>query len=248
VISYREIAKYAVNYNRASDMGGLEMEVLFEDSATNEDYTRYVSDPNDILRDENKKPFGVIMKIADAVNRIVGDYAMGRKLPMSEEMCCNVFSAFCDLTRASKEEVLALEGTDCVLGGILDDLDNKKKTAKFFKYVDHLDFYVWKCWCGAQLWEKESNLSAYMFGYVYRRLLDEKKSKGESFSFTDYIRIVNIEHQRWMRIHMCNGWTFGKKKIKGRRIHDCILPLYAIDANESYSYDLINAAWGMIKK
>ena len=246
IISYGPFAKYAVNYTRAQNMGALKTKLTFAPESSRDAQGVLKGEKDGDIIGEKGVVTGVVTAVDNAVNRITGEYLNGHEVPVTKEEAEKVYSAFCALCVLDKNEVTALlagEGKE-ELRPLLGVPGNAEKMAAFTRYVDEMDFYVWKCWCGAMLWEKESNMSAFMFGNVYRRLFAEK---GGKLSFEDYIRLINIEHQRWMRVHMCNGWTFAKKKMKPRRAHDSILPLYAINEKQSYSYDLINVIWGVYK-
>lgn len=276
VISHQEIANYAVNYSRAYDLDCLEMRLDLSEDATQAEFDRYASKPDPffeedvdtngltpeakaakiakarskweneceaaaarIRKDEAGVPRGVVISLADAVNYVISDVLLGRRIPFSREKCEEIFDLFFDLSVTTKSKTKEENARLAERFGF--DLD--KETEAVAKYAEHRDFYAWKSWCKAQLWEKESNMSAYMFGYVYKRA----RAETERLTFDDYMRFANIEHQRWMRVHMCNGWTFSNKKRKARRAHDCILPFYGIALKETYSFDLINVAWGMNK-
>ncbi|MBQ9370033.1 MAG: hypothetical protein IJU10_03055 [Clostridia bacterium] len=269
VIAYREIAQYAVNYDRASNMSSLMVNLYFDqpgdDVSANK---RYYNDQNRLP--EGKKPVeGVKMKISEAVNRIVADYCTGRELPFSEEVATNILATFCTLSTWSEKKLKEVKITKKIdrekntIKTMLSDALDRSDAVGFFDYIRYAPFLRWCNWCRAQLWEKESNMSAHMFGYVYKRLYQKRLEKkviedkirkeqglpvsNSVFTLEEYIRIINIEHQRWMRLHMCNGWTSGST-VKARRTHGSIVPLYGICLNGTYAYDLINAAWGMKKE
>ena len=266
VIAYREIAQYAVNYDRASNMSSLNVNLYFDKKGESEENKRYlaVKDASPIEEDGVE---GVQMTISNAVNRIVADYCTGQKLPFSHDVTTNILTTFCYLATWSEEQLKEVKIEDKnkrernTIATMLSDALDHSDDVGFFDYIRYAPFLRWCNWCRAQLWEKESNMSAYMFGYVYKRMrrkrldingAEEVKEEGlrsvkPVFTLEEYIRIINIEHQRWMRLHMCNGWTSGST-VKARRTHGSIVPLYGICLNGTYAYDLINVAWGMKKE
>lgn len=89
---------------------------------------------------------------------------------------------------------------------------------------------------------KESNRASFMYSKIMARQIAELVDKNDNGFVLDAKAIgllLKIEHDRWSRFHIANGWIYNKKKNLNDKMHNCLLPLVEIDAT-SYAYDLIN--------
>ena len=97
-------------------------------------------------------------------------------------------------------------------------------------------------WYSLALWKRVSSAEAYYFGPVYYRLLqDWKPNESEGVFFSN---MCLIEHQRWMRRHIVDGWLPRPKKNEGFRYHPCIVPMAQNDFG-TICYDLFNVFLGI---
>jgi hypothetical protein len=67
------------------------------------------------------------------------------------------------------------------------------------------------------------------------------------FTYENMSWLVDIEHERWDRFHIANGWIFKEKKYKPYRQHDCIVPTEKLK-DEFGKYDLVNAVRSIFEK
>ena len=99
-------------------------------------------------------------------------------------------------------------------------------------------------WKTVPLEEKESNRSASLFKPVMKAM--KTLYCTDVYSYNEIRLLVELEHERWNRSYIANGWTFNhlkdkKKEGKARNEHDCLLPYSMLD--EKYSvYDIVNVA------
>ncbi|MBQ4443970.1 MAG: hypothetical protein II896_04850 [Clostridia bacterium] len=116
-------------------------------------------------------------------------------------------------------------------------------------YVDNLDQRL--KYLVLDLWRKESNamvaLNCDLYHYLLAdcfRLNDEALPDGEKLA--RYAQLASLEHQRWTRFHIANGWVYSGQKEKFELVyqHGCILP-YAYVKEDTVLYDLSNVlmAW-----
>lgn len=117
------------------------------------------------------------------------------------------------------------------------------------KYVGNLDQQL--AYHALDLWRKESNamvaLNCELYYYLLSdcfRLNDEALPDGEKLA--RYAQLASLEHQRWTRFHIANGWVYNGQGEKCELVyqHGCILP-YAYVKEDTVLYDLSNIlmAW-----
>lgn len=97
-------------------------------------------------------------------------------------------------------------------------------------------------WRHLPLWERVSSAEAFRFAPVFYQMLKQwrpEESEGVFFS-----NLARIEHQRWMRRHIVDGWIPKAKKDKASRYHNCIVPM-AMLSRYSICYDLFNVFLGI---
>lgn len=90
--------------------------------------------------------------------------------------------------------------------------------------------------------KKESNRASFMFSKVMKQAINDLVDKKDNDFVLDAKTIgllLLIEHDRWSRFHIANGWIYNKNKNTNDKMHKCLLPLIDVDAT-SYAYDLIN--------
>ncbi len=97
-------------------------------------------------------------------------------------------------------------------------------------------------WANSSLFDRESNNSVSMFSTTMKVLCQDIKFTYENMSW-----LVDIEHERWDRFHIANGWIFKDKKCKPYRQHDCIVPTEKLK-DKFGKYDLVNAVRSIFEK
>ena len=103
---------------------------------------------------------------------------------------------------------------------------------------------------GLELWIKESNAMAWHNATMYYRLMTDWQLADESTSVRDkarrYAQLANMEHQRWLRLHIAFGWIYNGKTKKNELVqhHHCLTPFAFVD-QRTVLYDLANVlmAW-----
>lgn len=102
-------------------------------------------------------------------------------------------------------------------------------------------------WLKLSLFLRQSNLSSYDFGEFFRQYIKMKKHvtdevKLSELSPSDILKLTDIEHTRWDRFHIAQGWTYSKKKNKTLKEHNCIVPFSSLYNNNPAMllYDLGN--------
>lgn len=68
--------------------------------------------------------------------------------------------------------------------------------------------------------------------YKYKELSDEEK-----------LKLWHIEHDRWMRFHIVNNWSYSDTRNDAHREHNLIVPFddlpYEEQKKDAYSWDLM---------
>ena len=114
--------------------------------------------------------------------------------------------------------------------GLWDTLDEKTKSQA------HAD------WRSTSLWKRVSSTAAYRYGPTFYEMLrswNPLESLGVFFT-----RLSCIEHQRWMRFHIADGWVYSRRRNDRMREHPCLLPVAYIP-QETLCYDLFNVFVGI---
>ena len=96
-------------------------------------------------------------------------------------------------------------------------------------------------WHNIALWKRVSSISALNFGPVFSRMVKGWKQGEDEGEF--YAKLCRVEHQRWMRTHIAEGWTYDAKRDDAKRRHPCLLPIAYIDKG-TIAYDLFNIFLG----
>lgn len=79
-------------------------------------------------------------------------------------------------------------------------------------------------WFKLSLFLRQSNLSSYDFGEFFRQYYKFKGSDWGNFNSADILKMTDIEHTRWDRFHIAQGWNYCSTKAKDRKEHNCIVP------------------------
>ncbi len=109
-------------------------------------------------------------------------------------------------------------------------------------YTDELSD---KSWIEQTLFIKKSNRYAHLFAnYHYSYIKDCVKNTGK-LSGEELLKLAKIEHVRWNRFHMANGWVFkdyekiDKKECRRKHEHDALCPFEMLVYKNS---DIVNIA------
>ncbi len=134
-----------------------------------------------------------------------------------------------------------------------DAIDPKQKDKDYFPVIRELTNKMNKLaadqreayekWYEISMFLKESNDAAGRFGPYFSHYFSErKKLPGDDFSL-----LAELEHNRWNRFHIANGWTYAyyhgyeKKNRRSNKEHTCLCPYASLDY-DTRCYDLINVA------
>ena len=142
-------------------------------------------------------------------------------------------------------------GKESTLGQVISSLASKVIDVKYDEYVKNVDQH----WKTESLLSKNSNMAALNFRSVYENYL--KAYLNEPFSNDDvYMKLLyacKLEHERWMRFHIANGFKYSEKHDKILKKHKRIVSFEKLakkdendesndNAYEVIIYDAINVA------
>ncbi len=97
-------------------------------------------------------------------------------------------------------------------------------------------------WLNIGIFVKESNKAAALFKPYFRARLNEANGT----TGRNIVTLANLEHVRWDRFHMANGWiygSYGKEQTtlyKSLKRHNCLVPFE--DLGEYKRYDITSIA------
>ncbi len=106
---------------------------------------------------------------------------------------------------------------------------------KEFNDIHHSDFEPKIEWLSINIFDKYSNVAAYRF---YPYMLSEIKDL-KSINFETMINLAKLEHNRWCRFYMANGWKYADEKRKPIKLHKFMCPFDDLDPGTK-SLDMIN--------
>lgn len=99
-------------------------------------------------------------------------------------------------------------------------------------------------WFGCNLFNKQSNTASRNFAEFFRQYYIRKHNR---LSDNDFLLLSAVEHTRWNRFHISNGWVFAKDTNKQKKEHKSIIPfdmLYYTNA-KTIMYDAGNVIVGI---
>ena len=96
-------------------------------------------------------------------------------------------------------------------------------------------------WRGLDLWSRESTLAAYRFAPIWRAKAREHNG---AIDTKEYMHLLRIEHERWVRKHIMEGWRYNGTTNKKWRCHNALVPMEFVEAG-SIAYDIFNVALGL---
>ena len=133
---------------------------------------------------------------------------------------------------------------EVILGNCALDLSKLKEQRSA---IDGADYYrMRKSWLTRSNFKKLSNNEIYYFSPYYEYLGAIEQSvcmKGE-YSADKTLLACAVEHERWVRFHIVNGWIFNKNRSDLQKEHNNICPFNMLNVSV-IAYDLVNVAISM---
>ncbi len=190
---------------------------------------------NKLFPDVHVIKFGVAEEIYSYDVIVDDSEAMMYSYPYALLECEDISDVYMDLVN---------EHNEIIKNGNVDNNDYTEKLQEIFTHFnrnhDMLD--IRKTWVQSSLFDRESNNSVAIFSNSMKALC-----KDLVFTYDNMSWLVDIEHERWDRFHIANGWIFNVKKCKPYRQHDCILPTEKLK-DKFGKYDLVNAVRSIFEK
>lgn len=173
-----------------------------------------------------------------------------------------------------KETCKELDDLEETLNMISDQFEYNDSIPEYEKFLDNLskniDIYrgneeVTQKWLGLDQFKRLSNRSARQFAIFYYKF---KESKGGApLTARDYDFLQRVEHERWNRFHICNGWVYadygaspkftaalktaelGEKTVRRSvKQHNCLCPYDEMLNDTTKKYDKCNVDLGMVEE
>lgn len=91
-------------------------------------------------------------------------------------------------------------------------------------------------------YKKETNRASYVYSKTMRRAIKKLAEKEDGTFLLDAKtigKLLVLEHDRWNRFAIANGWVYAKSTTNESKLHKYLLPMPDICA-KVYAYDLIN--------
>ncbi|MBR3864204.1 MAG: hypothetical protein IKJ19_03690 [Clostridia bacterium] len=140
--------------------------------------------------------------------------------------------------------VIEADGKNIILGSSanLIELANKVNS-KFDEKGVYYDMRL--SWLKKNDFKKQSNYAVEIFSTYYQKALKKilKSAKEQNVENKVSSAIINqllaIEHERWNRFHIANGWMFEKNRSDESKEHNCICALDMLTLSVKV-YDLTN--------
>ena len=149
-----------------------------------------------------------------------------------------------DINRVFSKKIDGETITDADLELIANDisiLENKLKGINQEQVKDAMKkFYA------LDMWSKESNYSVVFVGKLYGKTRDSVSLNTMQEIFDWYYQMSQVEHDRWTRSHLSDGWVYKKQKNKKHKQHNCLIEFDKLDIN-TIAYDTLNVVWGEMK-
>lgn len=121
----------------------------------------------------------------------------------------------------------------------LDDI-NQTLTDKFRANTDYIVEKKWQI----SLFQKQSNVFAALFKPIMASFIRSYPSEDEFNNSADYLVdkftfLSCVEHERWSRFLIANGWVYNQIRIDSAREHNCLTTFFELNATDRIN-DLIN--------
>lgn len=142
------------------------------------------------------------------------------------------------IRKASSSEVIANEeNMKCVKKALLKILPFAYYEGESDKPEISAEAFL--SWLNNSPFIKESNAAAMDFRAFLNTIIQESFANAQAFTVE---RLLRLEHERWNRFHIANGWTYSPKKVRDVYYHNCIAPFECIPNKGSYANDYQNIA------
>ena len=140
--------------------------------------------------------------------------------------------------------IIENDGKNILLGASADLVElSKKVNSKFVG--DGVYYDMRQSWLMRNDFKKQSNYAIELFSTYYNKALKKiikslKQQDGETkVSSLIICQLLAIEHERWNRFHIANGWTFESCRVDESKQHNCICALDMLKLSVQV-YDLSN--------
>ena len=126
-------------------------------------------------------------------------------------------------------------------GALLDSIIDKIDSG-----VDYNTQYyeIRKSWLTLDSFRQQSNYAVNDFSSYYKVLYDIFLSTKTKITNEQALSLSAVEHERWLRFHVANGWFFNPVRCDQIKEHNCICPFNMLKVS-SIVYDLMNVAVSM---
>lgn len=135
-------------------------------------------------------------------------------------------------------------GEKSTLGQVINLLEGKIMNVSSEEYIQKIDEH----WKTEKIFGKKSNVAALNFKNIYEYYLSEYLN--EAFSKEEiYLKLLyacKLEHERWMRFHIANGFKYSENHNKMIKKHQRIVAFEKLPA-DVIIYDAINVAMAFSK-
>ncbi len=134
--------------------------------------------------------------------------------------------------------------SDAEIEKIADNIIGIENTFRNIK-KEQIDV-AWKKFYSLDMWSKESNYNVVFLGKLYGKMYNQASPATKTEIFTWYYDMSKVEHDRWVRSHISDGWVYKANKNKACKQHNCIIEFEKLDKS-TIVYDTLNIIWSRIK-
>ena len=142
-----------------------------------------------------------------------------------------------DLKNPARKVILNFKDEN--LNSLIAKIKNSSTATEYFESR--------KSWVLMDAFKKQSNYAINEFSTYYKAVYNIAKTleNGEKeLYYKKMMQLLYIEHERWVRFHIQNGWFFNPQRCDQIKEHDCICAFDMLTVS-SVIYDLINVAYSM---
>lgn len=102
-------------------------------------------------------------------------------------------------------------------------------------------------WLFIDTFKKQSNYAASIFSLYYWAYYKLALANESEVDNAEINRLTAVEHERWNRFHIANGWFFDSKRCDQIKMHNYLCAFNALPISNKL-YDVINVITGMGKR
>lgn len=125
-----------------------------------------------------------------------------------------------------------------------EEFEQLKDSINEILYVDTENAKAMEAYENVDMWKRESTDCVILVEEMFANLLNKEWIKEKSYA--ERCRYLSrVEHQRWLRLHIANGWVYSDTKNTLLKEHNCIIPFNEL--GDDTRYNLINALMLIIK-